>query len=1087
MNIIDALEEQARRRPTANCIYHHNQYYTYRETYALTANLAHRFKNLGIGKGDVVAQTFFDELNEFIAILATAMIGATVFSLPASLPQTRRRTLADNVNASIFLSDSNIESDFMASSFRVTLEGIESTPPNKIHKVENPANPWVIVTGSGSTGRPKYLPVFHNQQLARMKSGADWLPYGENDTIHSMIRLDFFATKQRYLEAISLGACTYLKPSREGAFLQGISEGKLSVLYGTVFHIEKLLRRSSPRALGIFSKLNALMVGGSSVSTRLRNSIRDSMTSRLFVLYGSNESNTTTITSLETVFDVEGSVGRPFKNHHIEIVDSNDKPVATGCVGQIRLRNSGMISGYLNDVEATNKHFRDGWFYPRDTGKIDSQGEVICLGREDNMMNMNGINIYPLELETALLSHPGVQDALAIPIKNSAQQDIPVCLAKVDENNPVTEPQLLTFTKERLGPSSPHRIFLVPTIPRNEQGKPVLLDIHKLVNQNSIARQGQLQGRFQNRFSIPDNAEMPLLDRWLEDVWLNDTPLYPSLFCDTKAAKVPAVFWLIRCLNLARLLMQECSMPVFALPKVLDCRQDDTKPDFWVAQFTLPVWEYYPDKAYKQVLTNAFELAAWMSTTTLSNSNIAECINQVEKNIIEPTRKIVSRGKSNFPILKSAHAMGIPFRHIGKGTYQLGLGSKSLLLDRSTTENDSAIGARISSDKSHTTNLLQSAALPAPQHSVVADFEKATQVADKLGWPVVVKPVDGERGEGVSTQIFDYAHLQRAFNFAMENSKQKTALVERQVQGVCHRLFIADGELLYAVKRLPPAIIGDGTHRIRELIEAQVNLRQLQLPSRRVPNIPMDRLTLNSINRQGYDIETVLPHGETLALREIETTRWGGIDEDVTNTIHPDNVKVAKEAAQLFRLQVAGVDIISTDITKPWHQNHAIINEVNYSPLLGGGPISMRHIPKFLHRLVPDSGSIIVDVIVGGDVAWQVATQKHRSLCASGTAAFLTNHDTTINSEGNTIALLASTLFARSRALTLHTSVEHLVIVVQTDEFLHSGLPFNILSSLTVVDSHLKDSSDATSSVEQQKVERLLLLLKEWKETSQAS
>jgi cyanophycin synthetase len=1082
MNVIDPLEEHAHNRPTANCVYHLGEYYTYHQIYTLVTSLAQTLNNGGIAPGDVVAQIFADDLNQLIAMLATATIGATVFSLPPNLPHTRRRNQITDVNATILLSDDGAEDPLFPSSFKISTKDLDATSTDSTLKITAPAHPWVIVSGSGSTGRPKYLPVLHHQQLSRMRSGVDWLPYDANDTIHSLIRPDFYATKQRYLEAICLGGCIYLTPGGGRSWLDGISEGKLSVLYGTVFHIESLLRHSSPQALKTFHRLNALMVGGSTVSSQLRNRIRDNMTSRLYVLYGSNESNTTTITRLEKVFDPDATVGFPFRNHDLEIVDSPDTPLAAGQAGRIRLRNSGMISSYLQDEDATKKHFRSGWFYPCDIGKINSAGELIFLGREDNMMNMNGINIYPLELETTLLSHPAVKDVIAVPLKNSAQQDIPVCLVQTTNAAAITEPKLLAFARERLDAMSPHRIFLVESIPRNEQGKPVFDSIKKILDSKRHARGSQLKGRFQNRFSVPPNADFQLLDRWLEEVWMNDIPLYPALFGPAMAPANQATLWLIRCLSLARLLMQECSMPVFDLPNITDCRRDDGSDGWWIGKFTLPIWEFYPDNAYRQILANAFELAMWMSTTKISDTSIAECFDRVEERMVKPTKNFLPRGKSSFPILKTAHSLAIPFRHLGKGIYQLGVGSKSFLLDRSTTETDSAIGARISADKSHTASVLQSAGLPAATHFGVTTFDQARQMADKLGWPVVVKPVDGERGEGVSTQVNNYEQLQQAFDYAMENGKQKVVLIERQVAGVCHRLFIANNQLLYAVKRLPPAIVGDGKHTVRDLIKMLGNRERLRRHSKRSPIVPLDDLTREAIVRAGYSLDTILPKDQTLPLRIIETTRWGGIDEEVTRTIHPENIRIAVEAARLFRLQVAGIDIISPDITRPWHQNQAIINEVNYSPLLGGGEVSLSHIPTYLGRLLPEGGVIVIDIVVGGDAAWHAAIQKHTELRKSGINVFLTNHHTTLNPDADTVNLSASGLFARLRALMLQPTVDHIVVVVQTDELLYNGLPFSALPTLTVTDRDLTGFSDNKPLIDKQKVDLLLSLLEEWQQ-----
>src|SRR5690606_24429942 len=108
--------------------------------------------------------------------------------------------------------------------------------------------------------------------------------------------------------------------------------------------------------------------------------------------------------------------------------------------------------------------------------------------------------------------------------------------------------------------------------------------------------------------------------------------------------------------------------------------------------------------------------------------------------------------------------------------------------------------------------------------------------------------------------------------------------------------------------------------------------------------------------RAGLTLDSVPAAGAWAWLRRIESTEWGGVDEDFSTTLHPDNAAIAIRAAELFGLDIAGVDIISTDITRPWHENGAIINEVNSSPLLGASLSSLNSMPAVLARLVPCNG-----------------------------------------------------------------------------------------------------------------------------------
>lgn len=187
-------------------------------------------------------------------------------------------------------------------------------------------------------------------------------------------------------------------------------------------------------------------------------------------------------------------------------------------------------------------------------------------------------------------------------------------------------------------------------------------------------------------------------------------------------------------------------------------------------------------------------------------------------------------GKSTIHILKEAFKKDIPFFHLGEGVYQLGLGSKSIKIDRSTTNIDSAIGSKLSQNKQSTANLLRLAGLPAPIHGITNSKEEALQIARQINFPLVVKPVDLDRGEGVSVNILNENELLKAFDLAYNLSKKKQVIVEKQVSGVCHRLFIVDDKLLYAVKRLPICVIANGYNTIEELIEKTNKKEALKIP-----------------------------------------------------------------------------------------------------------------------------------------------------------------------------------------------------------------------------------------------------------------
>jgi cyanophycin synthetase len=401
----------------------------------------------------------------------------------------------------------------------------------------------------------------------------------------------------------------------------------------------------------------------------------------------------------------------------------------------------------------------------------------------------------------------------------------------------------------------------------------------------------------------------------------------------------------------------------------------------------------------------------------------------------------VPGGKSTFQVMRVAHQMKIPFMHLGGGVHQLGWGKHLQLIDRSATLADAAMGARVAQDKAISALFLRRAGLPVGSHQLVKTQADALAAAQRLGWPVVVKPADRERGEGVTVQVRDDAALLKAFELAMQMSKSGRILVEKHVEGVCHRLFVAHGKLLYAVKRWPRSVFGDGVHTVDALLEQAQTRNNEQPPWLRDAPLPLDAATLQALKAQGLDGSSVPASGQRIHLRDIESTQWGGWDEEVTDHLHPDNLAMALQAAQLLGLSVAGVDVISSDITVPWHQNGAIINEVNHAPLLGGGEISRRYIPEFLRGLMQGDGRIPIEVFVGGAQALQMAMDRMAELALTQSGIYLTSHDSTccsneIGQAPEPVHLTCQGLTARVKALLMDRKVAVLLVVAPTREAL---------------------------------------------------
>jgi D-alanine-D-alanine ligase-like ATP-grasp enzyme len=467
------------------------------------------------------------------------------------------------------------------------------------------------------------------------------------------------------------------------------------------------------------------------------------------------------------------------------------------------------------------------------------------------------------------------------------------------------------------------------------------------------------------------------------------------------------------------------------------------------ASVTVPIVDDIPMRAYEIAFATAFRVAAWMMTRTPDAQGRDVLFDVLERDAIAPLRRFAPVGKSTLPLLRAAHRRGIPFRTLAGGIHQLGLGAMGRLVDRSTTARDSAIGRKLALDKALAAEAMRRAGLPAPVHERAGSLAQARAAAGRLGWPVVVKPPALDRGEGVSVDV-DAAGLEQAFATALRLSATKQVLVERQVGGICHRLFLMSGRLLYAVKRLPLGVRGDGARSVAALVAAEREAQCRLPPWWRDPHLrAIDDAARVALAAAGLDEASVPATGAFVALRRIESTAAGGVDEDVTDHVDPETLRVARAAAELFGLDVAGIDIVSPDISVPWHRNGAVITEVNFAPLLGGGEISRRHLPAYLDLLLEGGDGLIpIDVVIGGAAAWDTALAHRRARSRDGAGIFVTSAERTLGGDGREIPMALRGLHARCRALLLSRQVHGLMILVQDDELLDAGLPVERIDTL---------------------------------------
>jgi cyanophycin synthetase len=289
-------------------------------------------------------------------------------------------------------------------------------------------------------------------------------------------------------------------------------------------------------------------------------------------------------------------------------------------------------------------------------------------------------------------------------------------------------------------------------------------------------------------------------------------------------------------------------------------------------------------------------------------------------------------GPTTQALVEEAERRGIAWRKLDDNSLiQLGTGRYQKLLRASITSSTSGIGVDTASDKELTKKLLSSAGIPAPIGDVVRTAEGAAQAAAEVGFPVVVKPLNANHGRGVHTCLGNAEQVKEAFTRAQEHCKN--IIVEQHYVGNDYRVLVVDGEVVAVAERVPAHVIGNGKDTIAQLIEAvNADPRRGEGHEEVMTRIKIDEALISWIARSGLTLESIPKAKQNILLAATANLSTGGTAIDRTDEIHPDNASIARRAAMIVGLDIAGIDIVMPDIKYSWKEKGGGIVEVNAAP-----------------------------------------------------------------------------------------------------------------------------------------------------------
>lgn len=289
-------------------------------------------------------------------------------------------------------------------------------------------------------------------------------------------------------------------------------------------------------------------------------------------------------------------------------------------------------------------------------------------------------------------------------------------------------------------------------------------------------------------------------------------------------------------------------------------------------------------------------------------------------------------GPSTRSICEEATKRNIPVMKIGNDSlFQLGYGKYQKRIEATLTNKTSCLGVDISCDKELTKEILKYNNLPVTDGYVGDNIISVIKLCKKIGYPLVIKPVNGSKGKGVTVNINTENEAVAAYHEAARINNR--VVVEKYIQGEDYRILVVNGRVVAAARRLPPMVKGDGVHTLKELIDLE-NCNPLRGYDHEKPltKILIDDIMIHYLKKKNLSLSYVPAKEEAVILRFNANLSTGGEAIDCTDQLHHENVEIAIKAANVIGLDIAGIDICSSDIKKSINETGGVILEVNAAP-----------------------------------------------------------------------------------------------------------------------------------------------------------
>jgi len=290
---------------------------------------------------------------------------------------------------------------------------------------------------------------------------------------------------------------------------------------------------------------------------------------------------------------------------------------------------------------------------------------------------------------------------------------------------------------------------------------------------------------------------------------------------------------------------------------------------------------------------------------------------------LKELRERYKMGPSTSSIVEEAVKRGIPYFRLNRGSLvQLGYGVNQERIRATMTSKTSSISVDFAQDKFETKEILDQNGIPVPKGYETRSLDEAQRFAKLIGYPLVIKPTDGNHGRGITVGVNSDEHFSDAFEAAKKQSRNGYIIIEQMLTGHDFRFLVINGKLVAAAQRVPAHVVGNGKNTIQELIDTE-NENPLRGYGHEnvLTEIEVNQQTERLISDANYTLNSVLSEDEMLYLKTTANLSTGGTAIDILDSVHPANVHLAERAIKIIGLDIGGVDIVADNVTTPLTEN----------------------------------------------------------------------------------------------------------------------------------------------------------------------